>query len=270
MSNLKEISFESWWRVRFKTNLKFASAKNNLMNPFTSKFEKVMLSGRYDHFLSKSKSIKIWDSILANVRNPIDNETTLSLIFQYSRVYLPFLYTMKKLELLAIQNPANSEELTEIDFANLTNLKKLRITGTTTNVIPLESIKNLDKLTLKEITIKNCKSANLINLDTTKLKKLVIHRIKDVVKLPNIENTTIDRLELKNLTLESISPIINMGVRTGARGFWVYFENVVLLNGLTKEEEIKLLNNNNMDNWTKKRIMKLLSNIPNKKSIRTR
>lgn len=267
MSNLKSIKFVSWWRSRYRTPLKFKTTKNNLMKKFTSSFEKTILYGRYDHFLSKSKNIKLWDSNLTKIRNMIENETTTSLSFQYGEVYLPFIYTMKNLQNLAIKNPNNGQDINEIDVSSIPNLRKLIISGTTTNVIPLKNIKNIDTLKLREITIKNCKSVNLESLDASQLRKLVIHRIDDVVKLPDLKKSKINTLQLKNLILESVAPIIKMSTEGRT---WIWFENVVVLNGLTKEEEITFLNNKSIDDWTKSTIMKLLSSLPTKRSIRNR
>lgn len=267
MNKLKKIRFRSWWGIRHKVHLKFSSTKNNLMNNFAAEFEKTKLSGRYDHFLSKAKRIKFWQCDLGKVRRPIENETTLSVRLQYSNIPLPIIYTMKNLTALTIKNPTNVEEITEIDFYHLPKLKNLLITGVQRKKIPLSNLKNIDQLTLTSINIKSCKSANIENIDVSKLRKITIHKIDDIVKLPTLlKDVPIKEFDLKNVTLESLSPIINMNCQRA----WVRLDNVTLLNGLTKKEELILLNNQNIDNWTKKKIMKLLRNVVPRKTIRTR
>jgi hypothetical protein len=265
MKKLKQIKFGTKWWTLLSTTFKFKSTKNNLMNEFVAIFDKTTLSGRYDHFLSKAKKIIGWDCVFDKIRNPIENHVTTIMTLQYSEIDIPFLYTMKKLRNLSIRNTKITKNITEMDLSNLLNLRKFKLMGTSRNKI-LISLKNIGSLNLRELTIKHCYSANIENIDLTYLKMIQLESIENVVKLPTFKKgESVNGIVLKNITLESIAPLVNATIKR-----YILFDKVVLLNKLSKEEEIELLNNPNISDWNKRSILLLLKTVKPKNTIRNR
>ena len=181
------------------------------------------------------------------------------------------LRTIKIKGIRYIKNNRRNVPITFFDFSENTQLRKIHISPPKSkSLVDCSEIKGLDKCTLlREIIISN---TNISNLDGFPLSnahplEFIIKNTKEILTLPEFsENTKISYLGLENLTVHSISPLINITLTR-----WLYFRNVTLINPLTQQEKIILLNNQNISNNVKQRILELSLNAKNpKSSIRLR
>ena len=117
-------------------------------------------------------------------------------------------------------------------------------------------IKGLDKCKeLRSIIIANTNISNLNGLFIKPGVKITveIRNTNNIFTFPNFPaNTKFKYLGFKDLTLESLAPIVDLSIDR-----YCWFQNVVVINPLTNDEKLRLINNPNISFYTKERLLYL-------------
>jgi len=272
LKSLEKFTIRAYNRNRQNSQLiefKFPKPKNDqnyMENLNLCDFAGVTISGRYDHIFSKSDKIDLYRIILKNTRNFISNEKTKKYKSVQSTLNCNLIETLHKLQHFSVSSIANANEITEINFSNMKDLRSFSISGTSRKPLPLEHLRNIDQCQkIHSIKITHAKLTDISDIPTSKLNNITIKNNTGIIKLPDFRSSTKKMLvTLQKCTIESIAPLIN------CKNIRVYFRDVTLIKPLTREEQLTLVNNKAISNWTKQNILELSKSVKTPGNIRIR
>ena len=146
------------------------------------------------------------------------------------------------------------------------DLRSFSISGTSRKPLPLEHLRNIDQCQkIHSIKITHAKLTDISDIPTSKLNNITIKNNTGIIKLPDFRSSTKKMLvTLQKCTIESIAPLIN------CKNIRVYFRDVTLIKPLTREEQLTLVNNKAISNWTKQNILELSKSVKTPGNIRIR